>query len=86
MKKSAHVIEYGIFGVLLYRAFRGSGIDRKRSMIFAVAISIMYGVTDEIHQSFTPGREPKIRDVFFDALGASLAVYFVDRKGILNKS
>jgi len=34
----------------------------------------LYGFTDEFHQSFTPGREPRIRDVIIDTIGGALGV------------
>ena len=36
-------------------------------------LCILYALTDEIHQSFTPRRDPSLRDVGFDLLGAGLA-------------
>lgn len=85
VKKSAHILEYGVFAVLLYRALRGSGVVRPKAMILSVLLAILYGITDEIHQSFTPGREPRLRDIVFDGLGAAFAVYLVDKKGIIKK-
>lgn len=79
VKKTAHVIEYGIFAVLLYRALRGSGVEKINAALFAILISVVYGVTDEFHQSFTPGREPRIRDVVFDTIGAIAGVYTCER-------
>jgi len=77
VKKSAHVIEYAIFSSMLYRAFRNSGISKRNSGIFAICLAIIYASTDEYHQSFTPGREPRVRDVIFDTIGASLAIYLI---------
>ena len=75
IKKSAHIVEYGFLTVLLYRAFRGYGVGSKNAAIYSIFISLLYGVTDEFHQSFTPGREPRVRDVVFDTIGALLAIY-----------
>ncbi|MEK7188482.1 MAG: VanZ family protein [Patescibacteria group bacterium] len=78
LKKSAHIIEYAILTILLYRAFRNSQVKgAKRAMIYSILISIFYSITDEIHQSFVPGRESRIRDVVFDTIGASLAIYVI---------
>lgn len=80
VKKSAHLIEYGVLAGLLYRALVGSKISRLNSVLLAILISIVYAVTDELHQSFTPGRESTIRDVFVDTIGATLSVYLIDKK------
>lgn len=77
IKKSAHIFEYAVFTLLLYRALRVSGISNKEAGVYSVILAVLYGASDEFHQSFTPGREPKVRDVFFDTLGALSALYFV---------
>jgi len=77
IKKTAHVVEYGIFAVLLYRALKEGGVDKERAGLFSILIAVLYGMTDEFHQSFTPGRESRIRDVGFDTIGAILAIYIL---------
>lgn len=42
--------------------------------IAVVLFCLCYGVTDEFHQSFVPGRMPSCADVAADALGGLLAV------------
>lgn len=74
VKKTAHIVEYAILFIFSYRAFLNTTeLGRARSAIFALLFVIFYGVSDEYHQSFTPGREPKIRDVLIDSIGGSLA-------------
>jgi len=38
-------------------------------IIFAFLLAIFYGILDEIHQSFTPGRSPSLGDVFLNLIG-----------------
>lgn len=73
-KKTDHMIEYFIFSVLWYRALTLSGMNKWKAGVYAILISALYGVSDELHQSFTPGRTPHVRDVGFDTIGATLAV------------
>ena len=80
LKKSAHVIEYGIFATLVYRALINSNVSKSKSMWLSVLIAFLYGLTDEFHQSFTPGRGPKFTDVLIDTFGATLFIY-----GIVNR-
>lgn len=75
LKKTAHVVEYFIFSLLLYRALINSGIKSKKMAIIVVISAFIYGLTDEFHQSFTPGREPKLRDVLIDTFGSILFIY-----------
>ncbi|MBI2103782.1 VanZ family protein [Candidatus Woesebacteria bacterium] len=77
IKKTAHVIEYAIFAALLYRAFKESGVRRRNAGLYAILLAVIYAGTDEFHQSFTPGREPTLRDIFFDTIGSILAIYAI---------
>jgi VanZ family protein len=77
VKKSAHVVEYAIFATLLFRAIKSSGVKRTNAGLFALLIAVLYGGSDEFHQGFTPGREPTVRDVIFDTIGASFAIYYI---------
>jgi VanZ family protein len=77
VKKTAHMVEYAIFAMLLYRALTNTGVTKKKALVTALLFCILYGFTDEYHQSFTPGREPHIRDVVFDTIGASISVYSI---------
>lgn len=74
IKKTAHIVEYAILAVLLYRAMISSDVEKKKAIIFTILIVSLYGFTDEFHQSFTPGREPRIRDVIIDTIGGALGV------------
>ena len=62
-----------------HRKEKGDGQKQngKSAGVYAVCFSVFYGLTDEFHQGFTPGREPKIRDVGFDTIGAGFAIYFI---------
>lgn len=75
IKKTAHIVEYGVFATLLYRALRGSGVEKLNAALISILIAVVYGATDEFHQSFTPGREPRVRDVVFDTIGAVAGIY-----------
>lgn len=77
VKKTGHVLLFGFFAVLIYRALRGEGIDRKRAAIWSIALSAFYGATDEFHQMFTQGRESRVRDVFIDSIGAGVSIFLV---------
>ncbi|MDP3724752.1 MAG: VanZ family protein [bacterium] len=70
LHKTAHVIEYAILFLLLHRATKHPWIS--------LGIVMLYGISDEFHQSFVFGRESRyVRDVFFDTLGGILAWIFL---------
>jgi hypothetical protein len=77
VKKTAHLIEYGIFAILLFRALKNSGMDKKRAMFYSVILAFFYAATDEIHQAFIPGRQSRARDIIFDTIGAVAGVYLL---------
>lgn len=69
-KKVAHISEYAILYMLLLRA-------TKKNFLLSFIITVLYSISDEIHQSFTPGRTPAIYDVGLDASGAGIAGYVI---------
>lgn len=79
IKKTAHLVEYGIFAILTYRALKHAGVNKKEAIVSSFLIVSLYGVSDEFHQSFTPGREPRVRDMIIDSTGSFLALYYIYR-------
>jgi hypothetical protein len=70
--KTAHFAAYGVLSALFLRALaRGAlaGVTWRRAAV-AVLLSVLYGVTDEVHQSFVPDRSPDGLDVVADSVGA----------------
>ena len=49
-------------------------LDHSRPYAWAAALTIGYGVIDEWHQAFVPGRYASMMDVALDGAGAGLAV------------
>lgn len=71
--KIVHFIEYFILGLLTANAVGGFA-DRSRSVFWVSAIlASAYGVLDELHQMFIPGRSVEILDMVFNILGAVVA-------------
>jgi len=77
VKKFAHVFVYAVLATLIYRALRKEGVTLSKAGYLAIILCAFYGLTDEFHQGFTPGREPHLRDVGFDTIGAALAIYLL---------
>ena len=72
--KLAHFVVYGLLGVLLTRAFAGARWAGYTTVaaVQAWIVAVLYGVSDELHQSFVPGRTPSAGDTLADAAGAAL--------------
>lgn len=71
--KVVHAIAYAIMGFLAAHAVsRGS---HKRRFWAAFVIACLYGVSDETHQYFVPGREASVADWIADVVGAWFGAY-----------
>ncbi|MDN5310229.1 MAG: hypothetical protein PWP14_1623 [Methanolobus sp.] len=73
--KVAHMFLYFGLGVFLHMTFRSSdsSVMRKYAAPFAFIVGILYGISDEIHQSYVPGRTSSVADLFANGLGLMLA-------------
>lgn len=69
VRKAAHVTEYLVLFLLAVNAFRHDIADRKKLLAAAFLFAVGYAVTDEVHQSFVPGRAGMATDVMIDAVG-----------------
>ncbi len=76
VRKAAHFIVYFIMGAAAFGTL--SVISRKylRNGIISVFLSACYAFTDEIHQSFIPGRTALEKDIIIDTFGAVLGTVF----------
>ncbi|MDD9974969.1 MAG: VanZ family protein [Candidatus Poribacteria bacterium] len=78
--KLYHFIEYAILGGLLTRAFvkaSPSIIPSRFAWHTAAVLSILYGASDEWHQTFVPGRFATVADWVADVLGSIAGVLVV---------
>ncbi|NLM13957.1 MAG: VanZ family protein [Epulopiscium sp.] len=70
IRKMAHVIIFGGLCMLFYASFYGYVGKAIKTGIWSWSATVLYGITDEIHQLFVPGRGAQIQDVFRDGKGA----------------
>lgn len=68
--KFLHACEYGVLGILLYRAFKYT-TPNAGNMGLAIICVIAFGISDEIHQWFVPQRQADIWDLVADTFGAA---------------
>ena len=67
------MIIYGILGFFLLHALYPRGeLLTVRDVAIVTCVVTLYGISDEIHQSFVPGRDPSIGDLFADCAGGLL--------------
>jgi VanZ family protein len=70
ISSGAHLFLYGVLALLLGWALG----DGARGLIVAFGLALLYGILDEVHQAFVPGRCPDALDLMWDGLGAALAL------------
>jgi VanZ family protein len=71
--KILHAGEYGILGILLYRAFKQT-TRIPGSIGLALFCVILFGISDEVHQWFVPQRQADLWDLIADTCGAAFMI------------
>ena len=82
VRKLAHVTEYAILAMLLWRALRRPVRDearpwRWRDAVWAVGLAALYAGSDELHQMFVPNRQGRLHDVLIDTAGAAMGLLLI---------
>lgn len=72
VRRAAHIAAYAILTILFARGLR-AGTSPTR-IAAAALLAVLYGVTDELHQSTVPDRTGRPEDVLIDALGALVGI------------
>ncbi len=73
LRKCAHFGAYAVLALCYLYALRGTGSVASQGWL-ALMLAVMYAISDEYHQSWTPRRYPSATDVLIDSAGAITAV------------
>ncbi len=78
-RKTAHIAEYCVLTLLLYRAFRQDACAGYywRWALPSLLVAVGFAGLDEFHQIFEPRRTGSVIDVGVDAVGALIALALV---------
>ncbi|MCX6890173.1 MAG: VanZ family protein [Verrucomicrobiota bacterium] len=79
IRKCAHLTEYAVLALLLWRALRKPGKGDACPWEWPVArlaltLTALYAAADEFHQLFVPTREGSVWDVAIDTVGGALGL------------
>ena len=79
VRKCAHLTEYAVLALLLWRALRKAPVPngpawRWREAGLALALAALYAASDEFHQTFVPSRQGCVSDVLVDTTGAAFGL------------
>lgn len=88
-RKLFHAGEFGLLNLLVWRAlFYGEKILFKKALWWTLFLTILYAISDELHQYFVPNRQCRWQDVAQDSLGAAAitgGIFLLHRIGILKQ-
>ena len=74
LDKLLHIIEYFIFGTLLFFVFF---FISKKPDVISFIIGMFYSLIDELYQSTVIGRDSSALDVLADIIGLILSILFI---------
>ncbi len=78
LRKMAHIIEYFILVLLLWRAFKITfSWNKTKIYLWIGSLTFLFAVSDELHQNFVATRCPSLRDVLVDTIGIILALIII---------
>lgn len=72
IRKAAHLLEFTGLAMLTFNAYYAT--FRRTAASVSFIITVLYAVSDEIHQIFVEGRACQLRDVLIDSGGALLGI------------
>jgi VanZ family protein len=79
LDKLEHAAYFFLTGAVAVRAARfGERWSRVRTAVILLAAALLWGCSDEYHQSFVPGRDVEAADVAADVTGVLLAVLLAE--------
>ncbi|RSD27109.1 VanZ family protein [Mesobacillus subterraneus] len=77
IKESLHLVEFGVLYVLLVLAALTTGRFTPVLSFTFMGVAILYGLLDEVHQSFVPYRSATVIDFVKDVIGILAASHFI---------
>lgn len=77
VRKFAHFSIYTILGMSIAGLTCTYGINNKKRAIITIIAGALYAMSDEIHQTFIPGRSGQITDVLLDTFGVIIGTILV---------
>jgi len=77
--KLAHMTAYALLAWFWWRALAPQRQVTGLVLPVALVLTTVYGISDEIHQLFVPGRFGRVADVLFDTSGALAMILLLRR-------
>jgi len=81
--KLVHAGAYFVMGIFSWRAFRHRRLKSLNLVLICFIFCSVYGMSDEWHQYYVPGRSSSIWDWLADSVGAAMALGLLVRFGMI---
>lgn len=70
----AHLATYAFLAGLLLYAVGGPRAPSLRALAGALVLTLLYAISDELHQAFVPARRGRVEDIGIDLVGAIIGL------------
>ena len=77
IRKGAHFSIYMLVGIFIMSFISTYKLHLKYKFLISILVGLLYAISDEIHQSFTPCRTPSVIDVGIDTCGVMFGIVLV---------
>ena len=71
-----HIPLFGLLAYLWLNALTKNGCPAKKKLIITIIITVSYGLLDEFHQTFVPGRHGSLIDILLNLVGILMGILF----------
>lgn len=75
LRKMAHFCEFGLLGILIVLNLEEYLDNKKQIISLAILLSVLYAISDEVHQYFIPNRSCMFQDMLLDSFGSITFIY-----------
>jgi VanZ family protein len=72
-----HFVIFFLFSFFLCMTIKGNRKIKVKDILIVLLVSLIYAISDEIHQSFIPGRDASIKDILTDLTGSITSMIIV---------
>lgn len=77
IRKIAHFSIYTLVGILMMSLMSTYNLKQIKRVGISFGVGVLYAISDEFHQSFTPDRTPLFTDVIIDSCGVLVGLGIV---------
>ena len=74
VEKGGHMAGYALLAVSYLHALNNVQAIKPIRFVAAFCLTVLYAISDEWHQGFTPGRTPSFLDVIIDGVGGLIGI------------